>query len=802
MLKLTDYLYLGSAKYKEDFVGLRILEDDIIPIGGGRGPSYIDVLLSGVSPLVLTNALELNYLKLFGGTEQRNLPDNYIQRQYIYMMDGSYLLTDIVPTYDGHYELDFQTTNVGTLPCAYVGGRTTGQPAGIILSHDMNKKVIADGFGERYNSSVEFLNNTRYKYVFDNKVFTLYQAGTAVATNTFTGTDATGAALCINGINTNGTIAANVEGIYLYGFKAWNNQGQLIVDYVPAVQKGTVPIVGFYDMVAKTFKTATSGTFMAGAEAVPSPDTPMDIVCNNGVLKYNSYGLPSGYTKLEYIESSDTQYIDTGIKPDVNTKIEAIIGRNSQLITSDNGIFGTGYFGCRWASDSVLRGGFGTTDWTNTNVTQLDKNNIQFETGNFKYNSEMLSVRTGSSFGSNSILLFAITTANKSATRLYSFAIYQNNVLVRDFIPAKNSSDVVGMYDTISQTFFTNAGTGTFTAGPVEQPYIYTDGTTETVQVTGKNLFDGQWQAGIYSPSSGEYSPTNNRVCNTNMIQVEPSTTYTVSCPSYALENGMRWVFYDANKNFISAITNGATTITTPSNAKYINFYIANNLTVDTALDLQLELGSTATTYEPYFNGGTATCEDLLSVDNFTDVQSILDGIVTKKVGVHVLDGTENWTRGVAIYADIPAQNVYFGYKTCLCTHYKGVNNTQQGSALVGTYYVCIGSNANGAEYKNRMYFYPAAADFTTATEWSDWLKTQYNAGTPVIIVYPLATSTTESVTAQPLTVQTGTNIVAITQASMDGLTMEVSYMAGVTVTITEVENAQLSNNVEVTING
>jgi ABC-type proline/glycine betaine transport system substrate-binding protein len=65
-----------------------------------------------------------------------------------------------------------------------------------------------------------------------------------------------------------------------------------------------------------------------------------------------------------------------------------------------------------------------------------------------------------------------------------------------------------------------------------------------------------------------------------------------------------------------------------------------------------------------------------------------------------------------------------------------------------------------------------------------------------------LAESTTETVTAQPMNIQAGTNIVQITQASMDGLELEVKYKAGVAVTITEVQNAQLDDNVEVTING
>ena len=44
--------------------------------------------------------------------------------------------------------------------------------------------------------------------------------------------------------------------------------------------------------------------------------------------------------------------------------------------------------------------------------------------------------------------------------------INNNGTLVRDFIPAKNASGVVGMYDTVSGQFFTNQGSGDFIAGP------------------------------------------------------------------------------------------------------------------------------------------------------------------------------------------------------------------------------------------------------------------------------------------------------------------------------------------------
>lgn len=51
--------------------------------------------------------------------------------------------------------------------------------------------------------------------------------------------------------------------------------------------------------------------------------------------------------------------------------------------------------------------------------------------------------------------------------RVYSFKHWdKNDVLVRDMVPCYRREDnVIGMYDLVSRTFFTNAGTGVFTCG-------------------------------------------------------------------------------------------------------------------------------------------------------------------------------------------------------------------------------------------------------------------------------------------------------------------------------------------------
>ena len=48
--------------------------------------------------------------------------------------------------------------------------------------------------------------------------------------------------------------------------------------------------------------------------------------------------------------------------------------------------------------------------------------------------------------------------------RLYSFRIYDGATLVRDFIPCKNPSGVVGLYEIVEGKFYQNKGTGEFIA--------------------------------------------------------------------------------------------------------------------------------------------------------------------------------------------------------------------------------------------------------------------------------------------------------------------------------------------------
>ena len=199
-----------------------------------------------------------------GNAYSSAVPAEYSQVGYVDMPAGSYLLTDIIPTYDGHYELDFQTTTMTASPTTYLGARTSSSTNGLRLAHISSGVFRFYGFGSYVDSTVNCQNNTRYKFVWDNKDCTLTTGDTTIISKTFTTSGSNTTPLSINAWNTEGAINGNNEGIRVYSFKAWNNQGTLIANYVPV--KDSNDEAGFYDTVSGEFKGATAGTLSATDE--------------------------------------------------------------------------------------------------------------------------------------------------------------------------------------------------------------------------------------------------------------------------------------------------------------------------------------------------------------------------------------------------------------------------------------------------------------------------------------------------------------------------------------------------------
>ena len=86
---------------------------------------------------------------------------------------------------------------------------------------------------------------------------------------------------------------------------------------------------------------------------------------------------------------------------------------------------------------------------------------------------DSISISGGNSDGSVSLKLMG-GGASDSYTdmRLYGCKIYEGDTLVHHYVPCKNASDVVGVYDVVAEAFLQNASSGSMTCETVSEGTI------------------------------------------------------------------------------------------------------------------------------------------------------------------------------------------------------------------------------------------------------------------------------------------------------------------------------------------
>ena len=229
--------------------------------------------------------------------------------------------------------------------------------------------------------------------------------------------------------------------------------------------------------------------------------------------------LPDGYTELQYIESTGTQYIDTNFAPNNNTSVET----RAQLYSESNVRFfavynessSTPYYGVGFSGSKKWVNQTNTSN-TVTNTSTDENLHIVYKNKTALYVDGTQIDNSGSgNFTSNySIYLLAAnvggTASFISSGKLYHTKIWDNDTLVRNFVPAKNASGAVGMYDTVNNRFYTNAGTGEFIAGPTVSTIGQCDFDIANIYKVGTPTITN---AGIYTTNSSEsYIRTRNDV--------------------------------------------------------------------------------------------------------------------------------------------------------------------------------------------------------------------------------------------------------------------------------------------------
>ena len=207
------------------------------------------------------------------------------------------------------------------------------------------------------------------------------------------------------------------------------------------------------------------------------------------------FGLPLGFTRADYIQSTGTQYIDTGYKLNSNSVLE-ISACSTDATQSNNTLLGVGtsagsadrvqvHFGSAAGTLSIrLDGTLSSNQSIGTNkfISKIDISNKKA----YFNDIEIVSNYTGSIDTTDNIALFnrmisgnVIESEYAAKAKVYYLRISENNTLIRDFIPCIDPLGVACMYDLVGKKPYYNQGTGTFTAGrqiiPVE--YLQSTGT-------------------------------------------------------------------------------------------------------------------------------------------------------------------------------------------------------------------------------------------------------------------------------------------------------------------------------------
>ena len=164
-----------------------------------------------------------------------------------------------------------------------------------------------------------------------------------------------------------------------------------------------------------------------------------------------------------------------------------------------------------------------------------------------------------------------------------------------------------------------------------------------------------------------------------------------------------------------------------------------------------------------------ATCENLFWLWDIKDEQEILSWSIIRKIWIKVLDWTENWiTWNGGVRYNFQWDVWSFETTSMLCSHYN--------YAGANVSITDMSSNQFSANSNWNISF--KSAETTSASDFKTRLSDQVSAWTPVFVIYQKQNPTTDTVARQTLDIQTWTNVIEITQASISPLDLFAKYKA------------------------
>ena len=196
--------------------------------------------------------------------------------------------------------------------------------------------------------------------------------------------------------------------------------------------------------------------------------------------------LPYGYTELAYIQSSGTQYIDSGVSAPQGFRITCDV----TLTSTENSL--NVLFGSHDTTDPYYRNFLAATSGGKWEIGAYNPHDFGSAVVNTKYSIDVCtisgavgcvvngvnqsvdaSIATSAERSSRTVYLFGLNYTGgllPASMKLYGLQMYldaNKKNLVRDFRPCINPSGEVGLYDTVNKKFYGNKGTGVFVGSEV-----------------------------------------------------------------------------------------------------------------------------------------------------------------------------------------------------------------------------------------------------------------------------------------------------------------------------------------------
>lgn len=284
-----------------------------------------------------------------------------------------------------------------------------------------------------------------------------------------------------DGLDGYSNVNVNVPNTYAIGDegKVVNNGALITQNSDTVTENGTIDTT-----LINSLEVNVSGGGISGVlTGITAPD---NNIGSDRDLYLRTYPLPSNVNFVEYLESSGTQYIDTGFTTIAgyslwvrafceqgNDKHHEFMGGRTFRATyeGDYGLAIQNFNG-----NIVLDAGDNAVSIIRHTYALPADGVYEMETGPLKFINGIFYKGFPSSQGPidpAKVLIFGMDNYNGyllRASRIYRAMVKQNGVILADYLPALDGNGVPCMYEAISGVYKYNSGTGTFSYGGTVTP--------------------------------------------------------------------------------------------------------------------------------------------------------------------------------------------------------------------------------------------------------------------------------------------------------------------------------------------